>query len=415
MNQTNQMTEKTKGPEDQIDQTDEINLLDYWRVIRNRRKVIAYIFFISVIFTTVISLLMTPIYQAKATFMPVEASPGRFSTALGALQNIPFVGGAVGGALGKSATDKLVNILNSRTVAEDVIKKLDLVKIIFKKRWDQQKGEWKTDKPPTMEDTLQVLQKEIVRVTDDRKGLISITVEYEDSKLAAAIANEYTEALYQFLSVNAISLAKRNRIFLEKRLVTTKADLQRSEEELKRYQTNKKIMALDSQAEGAVKALAELKALIIAREVQLGAMREYATKDNPDVKRAEDELREIRLQMKRLETGSKNPGSDESLGAIMTLSDAPSVSLGYARLKRDALIQQNIFELLTQQYVLAKIEEAKDELTFQVIDRAIAPEKRIKPKRALNVMLAGVVSLFLGIFIAFFLEYLNKQKFKQTR
>jgi len=99
----------------------------------------------------------------------------------------------------------------------------------------------------------------------------------------------------------------------------------------------------------------------------------------------------------------------------MTLSDAPSVNLGYGRLKRDALIQQKLFELLTQQYELAKIEEAKDELTFQVIDAAIAPEKRIKPKRALNVMLAGVVSLFLGIFIAFFLEYVDKQKFKQTR
>ena len=415
MNQKDQMTEKNKGPEDQIDQTDEINLLDYWRVIWNRRKVIAYIFFTPVIFTTVISLLMTPIYQAKATLMPVESSQGRFSASLGALQTIPFLSGAAGGALGKTATDKLVNIMNSRTVAEGVIKKLDLVKIIFKKRWDQQKGEWKTDKPPTIQDTLQVLQKEIVKIADDRKGLISITVEYEDSKLAAAIANEYTEALYQFLSVNAISLAKRNRIFLEKQLVTTKADLQRSEEELKRYQTYKKIMALDAQAEGAVKAMVELKAQIIAREVQLAAMREYATKDNPDVKRAEDELREIRLQMKRLETGSKNPGSDESLGAMMTLSDAPSVNLGYGRLKRDALIQQKLFELLTQQYELAKIEEAKDELTFQVIDRAIAPEKRIKPQRTLMVALAGVVSLFLGIFIVFCLEYLDKQKFKQTR
>jgi uncharacterized protein involved in exopolysaccharide biosynthesis len=91
------------------------------------------------------------------------------------------------------------------------------------------------------------------------------------------------------------------------------------------------------------------------------------------------------------------------------------VNLGYARLKRDALIQQKLFELLTQQYELAKIEEAKDELTFQVIDYAIAPETRIKPQRTLMVVLAGVVSLFLGIFIVFFLEYLYKQKFKQTR
>jgi uncharacterized protein involved in exopolysaccharide biosynthesis len=400
---------------DPIDRTDEINLLDYWRIIWKRRKLVVYVFLISVISTAIISLIMTPIYQAKATLMLVESSQSRFSAALGALQNIPFIGGAVGGTLGKTATDKLVNILNSRTVAEDVIGKLDLVKIIFKKQWDREKGEWKTDKAPTMQDTLQVLQKGLVKVADDRKGLISITVEYEDPKLAADIANEYTEVLYKFLNVNAISLAKRNRIFLERQLVTTKADLQRAEEELRSYQTNRKIMALDAQSEGAVKALAELKAQIIAREVQLGAMREFATKDNPDVKRLEDELREFRVQLKRLETGSKDPGSDESIGAIITLKDAPTVGLGYARLKRDVLIQQKVFELLTQQYEMAKIEEAKDDITFQVIDPAIAPEKRIKPKRTLNVMLAGMVSLFLGVFLVFFLEFLDRQKSKQTR
>jgi uncharacterized protein involved in exopolysaccharide biosynthesis len=395
---------------DPIDRTDEINLLHYWRVIWKRRKIVIYVFLISVVSTAIISLNMTPIYQAKATLMPLESSQGRFSAALGALQNIPFIGGAVGGTLGKTATDKLVNILNSRTVAEDLINRLDLIKIIFKKQWDREKGTWKTDKPPTLQDTLQVLQKGFVKVADDRKGLISITVEYEDPKLAADIANEYTVVLQKFLNENTISLAKRNRIFLEKQLSVTKADLQTSEEELRSYQTNKKIMALDAQAEGAVKALAELKGQIIAREVQLGAMREFATKDNPDVKRLEDELREFRVQLKRLETGSKNPGSDESIGAIITLKDAPTVGLGYARLKRDVLIQQKVFELLTQQYELAKIEEAKDDITFQVIDHAIPPEKRIKPKRTLNVLLAGVVSLFLGIFIVFSLEYIEDQK-----
>jgi len=402
MNQTNQIN--------QID--DEINLLDYWRVIWKRRWVVIGVFLVAVIAAAIISLLMTPIYQAKATLMPVESSQGKFSAAMGTLQNIPFLGGAVGGTLGKTATDKLVTILNSRTIAEDVIKKMDLSKVFFKEAWDGKKGEWKSSKPPTLQDTVQALQTGIVKVTDDRKGLISISVEYKDPKLAAGIANEYTTALHQFLIVNAISQAKRNRIFLEKQLVTTKVDLQRAEEELKSYQTKKKIVSMNAQAEGAVKALAELKAQIIAREVQLGAMRDFATKENPDVKRLEDELRELRLQVNRLEGGSKNPGFDELIGAIITLSDAPTAGLGYARLKRDALIQEKVFELLTQQYELAKIEETKDDLTFQVIDPAIPPEKRIKPKRTQNVMLAGVVSLFLGVFFVFLLEYLDKQKFK---
>lgn len=394
---------------------EEINLLDYWQVIKRRRRVVIYLFLASVISTAIISLLMTPIYQAKATLVPVESSQGRFAAAIGSLQNIPFVGGAVGGALGKTATDKLVSILNSRTVAEETINKLDLTRVIFKEKWDEKKGQWKTEKPPTMQDTVRLLQMDMVKVTDDRKGLISVSVEYENPKLAAAIANEYTVALQDFLSVNAISLAKRNRIFLGKQLELTKADLQKTEEDLKSYQTEKKVMAMDAQSEAAIKALAELKAQIIAREVQLGAFREFATKANPDVKGMEDELRELRLQLKRLETGSRKPGSDDSIGAIITLKEAPTVGLGYVRLKRDALIQEKVFELLTQQYEMARIEEGKDDITFQVIDPAVPPEKRFKPKRALNIMLAGVASSFFGLILVFFLEYIEKQKSRQTK
>jgi tyrosine-protein kinase Etk/Wzc len=86
------------------------------------------------------------------------------------------------------------------------------------------------------------------------------------------------------------------------------------------------------------------------------------------------------------------------------------VGLGYSRLKRDALIQEKVFELLTQQYELARIEEGKDDITFQVIDPAVPPEKRIKPRRTLNVILAGIASLFFGILLVFFLEYIEKQK-----
>jgi tyrosine-protein kinase Etk/Wzc len=394
---------------------DEVNLLDYWRVIKKRRKVILLLFFASVVAAAVISLLMPPIFQAKVTLMPVESSQGRFSAALGSLQNLPFIGGAVGGALGKTATDKLNSILNSRTAAEGVIKSMNLTPVLFKDKWDEKNNQWKVSKPPTLQDTVRLLQKSMVKISDDRKGLISISVEYKDPKLAADIANEYINALQRFLSTSAISLAKRNRIFLEKQLEVTKKDLRETEESLKNFQTSKKISVLDAQAEAAIKALAELKAQIITREVQLGAFREFATKEHPDVKRLEDELRELRQQLRRLEEGTKNPEKKESIGAFITLSDAPTVGLQYGRLRRDALIQQKVFELLTQQLELAKIEEAKDDITFQVIDPAIPPEKRIKPKRTMNVLLAGVVSLFLGVFLVFFLEYLNRQKSQQIQ
>jgi len=290
---------------------------------------------------------------------------------------------------------------------------LNLLKVLFKEEKDYKNWFGSKKKPPTIQDAVLLLQKNLVKITDDRKGLISISVEYPDPKIAADIANEYVNSLQTFLNTSAISMAKRNRIFLERQLQLTAHDLKGTEENLKNFQTRKKIAALDSQAEAAIKALAELKAQVIAREVQLGSLREFATKEHPDVKRIEDELRELRQQLRRLEEGSASSKAEESIGAFLTLSEAPTVGLEYARLKRDALIQQKVFELLTQQYELAKIEEAKDELTFQIIDPAIPPEKPIKPQIKLNVILAGLVSLFIGVGFAFFLEYLNNMKSRQ--
>jgi tyrosine-protein kinase Etk/Wzc len=373
---------------------DEINLLDYWRVIRKRWKIITLIFFASVVAAAVVSLLMTPIYQAKTTLMPVESSGSQMSAALRSLGSLPFVGGMLpGGASG----DKLIAVLKSRTVAADVIEALDLNKMLFE--------EPDEDEPPTMQDAVRVLSG-MTEITDDKKGLISIAVEYKDPELAADIANQYTAVLQKFLSENALSMAKRNRMFIEGQLENVKEEMQEAEEALKGFQTNKKIVAMDAQTEASIKALAELKAQVAAKEVQLGVLTQFATSTNPDVLRLKDELRELKKQLGMLEKKGSNPEAD----AFPSLSEAPELGLQYIRLKRDAVTHQKVYGLLTQQLEMAKIEEAKEDIAFQVIDKAIPPEKRIKPKRRLNVMLAGVVSLFAGIFLVFFLEYLENMK-----
>lgn len=374
---------------------DEINLLDYWRVIWKRRWIIALSFLTSVITAAIVSLLMTPIYKSKATIMPIESSGSQVSAALRSLGSLPFMGGMVPGIAGASG-DKLVAVLKSRTIAEDVIKTLDLIRVLFEEPQEE---------PPTLQDAVRSLSG-MTEISDDKKGLISVAVEYKDPEIAADIANQYTLELQRFLNENALSMAKRNRIFIENQLHKVKAELQEAEEAMKKFQTNKKIVAMDAQTEASIKALAELKAQIMAKEVELGVLNQYATPSNPDVLRAKDELRELKKQLAMLETKDSNPEAD----AFPSLSEAPELGLQYIRLKRDAVTQQKVYELLTQQLEVAKIDETKEDITFQVIDKAIPPERRIKPKRRLNVMLAGVVSLFAGIFLVFFLEYLENLK-----
>lgn len=201
-------------------------------------------------------------------------------------------------------------------------------------------------------------------------------------------------------------MAKRNRIFIEDQLRKVKKELRAAEEALKGFQTNKKIVAMDAQTEVSIRALAGLKAQITAKEVELGVIKQFATLSNPDVLRIKDELRELKKQLAMLESKGSNPEAD----AIPSLSEAPGLGLQYIRFKRDAVTHQKVYELLTQQYEMAKIDEAKEDIAFQVIDKAIPPEKKIKPKRRLNAMLAAVVSLFAGIFLVFFLEYLENLK-----
>ena len=384
----------------EMEREDEINLLDYWRVIRKRWKAISLIFIIAVVSAGIVSLLMAPIYRATTTLMPVESSGSQVSAALRNLTSLPFVGGMVPSVGGASA-DKLVAVLESRTVAEDVIRSLDLIKLLFKEDRDE---------PPTLQDAVRLLINELTEVTNDKKGLISVSVEHEDPKLAADIANHYTAALQDFLKENALSTAKRNRIFIENQLEKVKEELRQAEEALKGFQTNKKIVAMDAQTEAAIKALADLRAQITAREVQLGVMKQFSTASNPDVIRLEDEVRELKKQLNSLESKGPNPETD----ALPSLSEAPTIGLEYVRLKRKALTQEKIFELMTQQYEIAKIDEAKEDISFQIIDRAIPPEKRVKPKRKLNVMLAGIVSLFAGIFLVFFLEYMENLKQREN-
>jgi tyrosine-protein kinase Etk/Wzc len=383
----------------EMEREDEINLLDYWRVIRKRWKIVAGIFIVSVVTAGIVSLLMTPLYRASTTILPLESSGSQVSAALRSLGSLPFVGGMVPG-IGGASVDKLVAVLESRTMAEDVIETLDLKKALF---------EGDHDEPPTLQDAVRLLSS-ITQITNDKKGLISVSVEYKDPRIAAEIANQYTRALQDFLKENALSMAKRNRIFIENQLDKVKEELREAEEAMKRFQTSKKIVAMDAQTEAAIKAMADLRAQITAREVQLGVMKQFSTASNPDVLRLEDELRELKKQLNILESKGPNPETN----AWPSLSEAPTIGLEYIRLKRKALTQEKVFELLTQQYEIAKIDEAKEDVTFQVIDRAIPPEKRIKPKRKLNVMLAGIVSLFVGIFLVFFLEYMENLKQREN-
>jgi capsular exopolysaccharide synthesis family protein len=351
------------------------------------------------------------IYQSTATLMPLGASRSGLSTAmLGELGG--FLPSGASTWLGKeSPTDRLLAILHSRTLAMEVIQSLDLLPILFAKKWHAEQQQWRTPKPPTLQDAVRALGT-LVSITANRQNIITIAVSHTDPALAAAIANRYIDALQRALNDNAFSLAKKNRTFIAAQLENTRKDLASAEEALKQFEQTHKIIALEAQTTAAVKAMAEVEAQIREKEVQVGVSQRLMTGATREVYLLQEELRELRAQLAQLQDGGPALAQAKDSKKLEnqihpSLTEAPEVKLQYARLQREALVQNKLFTLLAQQLEQAKIEEARDETAFQVLDRAVPPEHKSKPARTMTVLLSMLVSLFAGIMLAFVREYVD--------
>ena len=183
---------------------EEINLIEYWNVIWRRKYFLIELFTISVIITMVVSFLLPKYYKSETLIITTGPETGGLGAALSAL---PFAG-ALGGISGvQTPADKIMVILKSRTVAETVIKKFDLMKVLYAKEWDSAKSTWKNpDKHPLVEDAVKKLTTDTVKFNKSKEGAITIVVEWKDPILAAEIANYYVTALTEVLNEKAINV-----------------------------------------------------------------------------------------------------------------------------------------------------------------------------------------------------------------
>ena len=190
---------------------EEVNLLDYWKVLKKFKKKIFGITAAFTILGILSCFVLSKKYEANATIMPLtqSGSGGGLSSLISQASSIPGIGGALsglgmGGGAQKSA--QLVNFLKSRTLTEKVIQQMNLMPVIFKKRWNPQTQAFVPDMwggVPTMEDAVKVFQKKIAKISDDKKtGLIKIQVTMKDPVLSAAVANRMLLDLQSFIEKN---------------------------------------------------------------------------------------------------------------------------------------------------------------------------------------------------------------------
>ncbi|MBM4137824.1 MAG: hypothetical protein FJ241_13505 [Nitrospira sp.] len=171
------------------------------------------------------------------------------------------------------------------------------------------------------------------------------------------------------------------------------------------FQEKTGALQIDEQAKAAIEGIANLRAQIAAKEVELKVMKTYSTPNNPDLQKAEEALRGMKVELSKLEV----KGGSRAPDPLMPTGRMPAVGTEYIRKLREVKFNETLYELLLNQYELARLDEAKDAAIIQVIDKAVPPEKKAKPKRALMVVLATFMGFFCSIFVAFFMEYKERE------
>lgn len=364
-------------------QTNEINLFDIVVVLAKHKRLVLGLPFVAAIVAIVVALMLPKIYTATAQILPPQQKESSAAAMLGALSGAAGGAGSLfGQALGvRNPNDLYVGILKSRTIADRLIERFRLKELYG---------------ATTMLSARHALE-EVTRITVGKDGLINIQVDDKIPERAADIANAYIEELDRLMQGIALTEASQRRLFFEKQLAKARQQLVAAELALRQAIDTKGIAGVDAQSRAVVGTAEQLRAQIAVKEIQLDAMRSFATERNPDALRLRQELASMKVELANLEGGR----------GIGTKPSSPA-GLENVRKLRELKFLEVTVELLTKQYEIAKIDEAKDAVLIQVVDRAIPPDYKSKPKRALIVTLTTLAAGFLAVLLAFVLEAIER-------
>jgi uncharacterized protein involved in exopolysaccharide biosynthesis len=368
-----------------------IDLLDYLLLLTRWKRFLFINSTIVVIIAVIVALLTPKEYTASLTLLPPENEPDQFSEILGSglLSGGGLSMGKIGSSLLSKSTpleDVFVAILGSRTLRMSLIDRFNIVHLY---KFDKRKKYF-------IEDLLHALDKHLdVTVTD--QGTMIIAVVDEDPKIAADMANFAAAKLDEIYRNIATESVRNKRIFLQERLQSIVHDLDSCEKEYTLFQKQNKMFDIDAQTKATIDAGAALEAQYMAEELQYEINKKVLLPSDPKMMEQESALVALRAQRNSLENSRVSD-------LMIPLKLAPDLALEFVKLKRDLKIQEVLHGLILQQFETAKIEEAKQTPRVQILDNAVPPQKRSKPKRSRMVLFALFFSIVEGIILVKILD-----------
>ena len=360
------------------------------RLLWGMRRFLGRCALVGLFVTTLIAFLIPSEYESTARLMPPDPQQG------GGLALMAMLGGGQNGSsggLGSLATDLLgakttgavfIAVMHSRTAEDSIIQRFDLKKVYWKR----------------LQKSARKRLERNTEITEDRKsGVITLVVTDHDPKRAAAIAGAYIEQLDTLTAKLNTSAAHRERVFLEDRLNKITVELESAEKDFSRFASKNATFDISAQGKAMLEGAASLQGQLIGAESQLEGLRQIYSDNNIRVRSTQARIAELRSQLQKMGGTSRGTvPSDQSTAdnAYPTLRQLPILGVPYADKFRQLKVDEAVYETLTKQFELAKVQEAKEIPSVKVLDQPDVPERKSFPPRTLIIIAGTACSVLLG-------------------
>jgi uncharacterized protein involved in exopolysaccharide biosynthesis len=384
-----EMIESPSAMSDEEENVGRLRMVIRLRNVWCRRRTIVRITSVGFLLSASVAFLIPRKFVSSARLMPPDQNSGPSGLAMlaaaggGAGSNL---GSLAGGILGlKSSGALFIGILQSRTVQDDIVGRFHLQKV-YRDRY--------------AEDARAHLAGNSDVYEDRKNGIITIEVTDSQPQRAAAIAQEYTDELNRVVNRMSTSSAHREREFLEERLKSVQADLEKAEKEFSQFASSNGAIDIQTQGKAMIEGAATLQGQLIASESELQGLKQIYTDDNVHVRSVRAQIAELKSQLEKIGGDDKTIESaapSQGEPHYPSIRKLPLLGVAYADLYRRTKVQEAVFETLTREYELAKVQEVKETPSVKVLDAASIPEKKSFPPRLLIISLGTALAFSFGV------------------
>lgn len=352
------------------------------------------------VIAAIVSFLITTTWRAEVSYLPVEANASKGMAMFSQLGGLAGLAGLSGGP---DFSGQLKVVLESTALAGRMFERFpELEPLLYPP--GLLAGLFGSE--PLLPEKRNFEFTELVSVTEPGRsgGPNVFSVELPDATMTAVIANAYMEELASWVNQNTLTTARRSREYLDTQVEQSRRELAEKEEALKAFQEKHRLVAVNIQTEEVIKLVASLKAQLVTLEMEREILLKTSTAADQRVRQIEDRIAALSERVANLETGADRlvgrlnaPDMTAAAADLMAggLASAPQLLLDYYRLRREVEITQKVFELLVQQQALARVEEQHEGTSFTIVDPAVIPWEKAKPRRKLFALAGAFIGLLL--------------------